>query len=60
VAETEDARGRLEEELAASGLAWEEERAALKALVEGAKHTAGEGAADLEADLREKLTEEYE
>lgn len=58
VAETEDARGRLEEELAASGLAWEEERAALKALVEETKHTAG--VADLEADLREKLTAEYE
>ena len=58
VAETEDARGRLEEELAASGLRWEEERTDLKALVEETKHTAG--AADLEADLREKLTAEYE
>jgi chromosome segregation ATPase len=60
VAEAEDARAQLAEEFAASRTGWEEERASLKALIDEAAHTARAGAANLEADLREKLTTEYE
>ncbi len=60
VAETEDARGQLEEELASARAAWEEERASLTASMEEAEHTARAEEANIEADLREKLTTEYE
>ncbi len=60
VAETEGARGQLQDEFAAARDAWEAERISLKAEVEQAEQNARTGAAHLEVELREKLTTEYE
>ncbi len=60
VAETEDEKGRIEEELAAAKTRWEEERVAFETRIEETDQGVRTERENLETELREKLTTEYE
>ena len=60
VAETEDEKGRIDEELTAARAQWEEERATLQSRTEEAEHRTRTERENIESTLRDELTTEYE